>query len=546
MSHHAVEEALRNVLADNNAYIVPQRWLTLLQDPGTELSEREQTDLDAKRAEGKTKTFKKRILYGDRLHGDLYTLAEMVYITYEADDRAGKWFENLPKNKSETVHKIGQWIVKNRTRVAITDIQSHVGATDLTDVMKIEGYEDREVYYYLPQRDVIRHFFSMWGMDIKKLMKPTSDDILRLIGIMLTKEEMREYIPDILGKRRDAGGWQSIDAATGLARAVWPRLLALFIDSDVEIALPAGFNSEEMKRKVDERAGEGFFDEHGGFNPNNLDRIKLPWNESMLQSVLHSGRTDYEFVMAKYTHGTGGGPGAPENFADWESRHESWMLNYTPQRDAHLYLTIIFMWDKEHGFPLKPSVGEMPPGTGRDDEADTDVQINNPSTAPRTADKSTTQSKSSGSITTAIQHLTEARQKSTNALLQALVGGHANEGSAEKKTTDEQYETVGRIMDMRKAVKASEDDINESKKKRSRIEEKYADNPLKRSKKLKKINKEIEQQEKVKDTLKTTMMQYTAELARLNSMKSDAHKELDFSNDDMSSSSSSSESDDEL
>ncbi|KAL3799233.1 hypothetical protein ACHAWO_002263 [Cyclotella atomus] len=100
-------------------------------------------------------------------------------------------------------------------------------------------------------------------------------------------------------------------------------------------------------------------------------------------------------------------------------------------------------------------------------------------------------------------------------------------------------------MEMRKAVKASEDDTVKSKKKRSKIEEKYADNPLKHSKKLKKINQEIEQQEKVKDTLKTTMMQYTAELARLNTAKSNVQKELNYSDSNIMSSSSSSESEDE-
>lgn len=282
-SHPSVQEALRQVLADPNAFIEHQKWLSYLQDYGTPLSEKDQKELDAKREEGKTKTFKQRVLHGDRLHADLYKLANMLHITYQTDDRAGKWFENLPKNKSETIHKIGQWIVKNRTRVAITDIQSHVGATDLTDVMRMDGFQDREVYYYLPQREAVAHFFGVWGMDIKKIMKPTNDDILRLLGIMLTREEMRENIPDILNKRREEGGWQSIDAASGLSRAVWPRLLALFIDSEVQIALPPNFNSEEMKRQVDERAGEGFFDQHGGFNPNNQERMKLPWNESMLQ-----------------------------------------------------------------------------------------------------------------------------------------------------------------------------------------------------------------------------------------------------------------------
>jgi hypothetical protein len=123
------------------------------------------------------------VLYADRLHPDLYKLAKMVYVTYQHEDRAGKWFNNLPKNKSETTHKIGQWIVKHRTRVNITDVQSHVGATDLMDVMKIDGYADREVYYYLPQCEAITYFFGIWGMDMKKVMTPINDDVLRLLGI---------------------------------------------------------------------------------------------------------------------------------------------------------------------------------------------------------------------------------------------------------------------------------------------------------------------------------------------------------------------------
>ncbi|KAL3799232.1 hypothetical protein ACHAWO_002262 [Cyclotella atomus] len=163
MSQSSVEEALRQVLADPNSFIEHKKWLTLLQDYGEPLSETEQEELDAKRApEGKTKPFKQRVLYGDRLHTDLYKLSTMLYITYQADDKAVKWFDNLPKNKSEAIHKIGQWIVKNRTQVAITDIQSHVGESDLTEVMGIEGYEDRELYYYMPQREAISHFFGVW------------------------------------------------------------------------------------------------------------------------------------------------------------------------------------------------------------------------------------------------------------------------------------------------------------------------------------------------------------------------------------------------
>ncbi len=82
------------------------------------------------------------------------------------------------------------------------------------------------------------------------------------------------------------------------------------------IALPSNFNTEEMKKKVDKRAGERFFEKHGGFNPNNIEQIKFPWNVSMLQSLLQVGRSEFEFVMRKYTTGTREGSGVPENFAD--------------------------------------------------------------------------------------------------------------------------------------------------------------------------------------------------------------------------------------
>ncbi len=535
-THPSVEEALRQALADPKAFIEHKNWLSLLQDYGEPLSDKDQKALDVKRSEGKSKTFPKRVLYADRLHPDLYKLAEMVYLTYQHEDRAGKWFDNLPKNKSETIHKIGQWIVKHRTRVDIADVQSHVGATDLMDVMKIDGYADREVYYYLPQREAITYFFGIWGLDMKKIMTPTNDDVLRLLGIMLTLEEMREHIPDILNKRRDEAGWRSMDAAPGLARAVWPRLLTLFTDPEVMIELPPNFNCDDMRRQVDERAGEGFFDRHAGFNPNNIERLKLPWNESMLKSVLQVGRSDYELVMKKYIWGTGGGDGAPENFADWQNRHESWLLNYTPQQDAHLYLTIVFMWDKQHGFPLKPPAGKMPPGTGLDDEAEAnDSGINS-------AINTGKQLKGNGDLNSAIKQLTAARKQSTNELLKALVGsGHmgGDDYDDDKMTSDEQFTIVGRIMEMRKVVKACDDDIIESKKKRTHIKEKYADIPSKRKKWLKKINKEIEQQEKVKATFKATMMQYTDKLAKLNSTKSNVEKELDYGDGDDDSSNSS-------
>lgn len=98
------------------AYPSTGSWLSL--------SEKDQADLDTKKAVGKSKTFKQWVLYSDLLHSNLYKLATMVDITYQADNKARKYFDNLLKNKSKAIHKIGQWIVKNHTRVAIMDLSN--------------------------------------------------------------------------------------------------------------------------------------------------------------------------------------------------------------------------------------------------------------------------------------------------------------------------------------------------------------------------------------------------------------------------------------
>ena len=326
----SVDETKRQLLADPKAFVDNQQWITLIQDLGEPLTQKERHGLNEARAKSKKKSFKERILADDRLHSNLYKLAKMLYHTYNLDDKGGKWFKNLPKNPSEPVHKIGKWLASNRTKVRRPDIHSHQ-STDLTEAMRLDGFKDRKVYYYLPQREALSYFFSIWGVKMDDLMRPTVDDKVRLLGILLTIEEMREYIPDILSKRRGDTGWRAMDAATGLSRAAWPLLLEKFIDEEVNITLPVEFFGDDMRREVDAKAGDGFYNLHSEFDPNNIERMKLPWNETWIKIVLKEARTAYEKMMTKYQKGTGGGPGAPENFVDWRNRHESYILDYTDQ-----------------------------------------------------------------------------------------------------------------------------------------------------------------------------------------------------------------------
>ena len=154
------------------------KWVSSLQDEGRELTVDEAADVQQK----PTKRFSKKIRFAGRLYPHLYSLAEVVYITFQLDSKGGKWFTNLVKGKSDGVHKIGKWIAENRTRVARADIHSHE-SDELNAMLGEDEYKDKGVLYYLPQREMISHFFSLWGTNFDDLLKPTIDDKLRLLGI---------------------------------------------------------------------------------------------------------------------------------------------------------------------------------------------------------------------------------------------------------------------------------------------------------------------------------------------------------------------------
>ena len=70
--------------------------------------------------------------------------------------------------------------------------------------------------FVLPQRDVISVCHSNYGKAAES-RRPTSDDKVRAVGISMTNEDIRELIPDTLGKTK--GGTRSeLDAAASKSR----------------------------------------------------------------------------------------------------------------------------------------------------------------------------------------------------------------------------------------------------------------------------------------------------------------------------------------
>jgi hypothetical protein len=182
---------------------------------------------------------------------------------------------------------------------------------------------------------------------------------------------------------------------------------------------------------IDSLRGPGTFDEYAQFDPNNEDRISLLWTPAEVANIFKKMRTEYQKAMDKFTMGTGGGTGAPEGFSVWEERHAGYVVNYDVQ-PCNIYLSLVYMWDKEYSFcfvdkkdPLPPdcAIGDGWTGGNNNNEDDDnrnesgfdDRCTNNTPKLKQRANKTTSSMKKSESnVVKMMEQLVSARKESQN------------------------------------------------------------------------------------------------------------------------------------
>ncbi len=100
------------------------------------------------------------------------------------------------------------------------------------------------------------------------------DDKVCAVGIAITDEDIRQFLPDMLGKTK--GGTRSeLDAAVARSRWGFHLLHEKIAGKEVVVTLPVQWEDPETACKIDERLGAGMFEEHAQFDPNNHSRIEL-------------------------------------------------------------------------------------------------------------------------------------------------------------------------------------------------------------------------------------------------------------------------------
>jgi hypothetical protein len=126
---------------------------------------------------------------------------------------------------------------------------------------------------------------------------------------------------------------------------------------------------EETKTSIEALTFDGQFELHGAFDPNNLAWIELSWMQKGVNGTFGKVVLEYQECMKRYTLGTGGSPGAPENFSTWQTQGEGYMSQNT-QQACNIYLVVVHIWDKQFEFPFVPKKDPMPDNCMIDDIVD--------------------------------------------------------------------------------------------------------------------------------------------------------------------------------
>jgi hypothetical protein len=205
-----------------------------------------------------------------------------------------------------------------------------------------------------------------------------------------------------------------------------------------------------------------------------------------------------------------GGDGAPLNYVIWQTRDPLAFCTYGKQ-NAQLYLTPVYMCDKDYGFILVEPKETLPPGCTVEDG----VGVQPPSTAK----KSVTDDELMGQFSQQMQSLSELRALQTKEIQAVINGRDGLEDDAEdiiiqiERTTQlvDNFESKGSKLHSDKD-RILNGEGSQSEKKR----------------KLKPVLIDIKKNDKMVKALKFTLDKQRSELDKVNGQEEDGDNDDDL------------------
>ena len=261
-----------------------------------------------------------------------------------------KWkqchWEHPKKYTNGTVfkQKVVRFIVRDRKYIEKNDMPAYDSA------IFNNMYPHFEKVFYYPLKEFEDFAKDTWMLDVAKAEKDqdaTFNDVLRLFGVALKSDNRDELNLLNTGKcylRKDS------DSPLGRTGSIFFRFSEQFNDSGIVISDPT--RAVHLQTYPD-------------INLNLPDRICIQRDHVWLSNLYLRNLKDYRRAMHKWKQGTGGGPGAPEHYADWNTR-DDWTFSAYGGHKGDM-LAYIYMLDKDAGFPLLEMYDDAPVSKTRED-----------------------------------------------------------------------------------------------------------------------------------------------------------------------------------
>lgn len=521
------------LLADTSFRIPQDMWAEHVQDVGKAMSADEVAMYGEGANKGRPKHKTKLISHNNTFYPKLYRLASLLWGMM---DSRRSTFPRLPRdarNKSNVVHIIGNEIAGRRVPFQRADIHNAgTACLGFMDVIQTLQAERVTVFIY-SQELIVRFLYDKYGPEGEK-KRITTDDKIRVAGILFNCPDVRKYIGAMIGKTKATGNRDDLDASPGQKKAGFRFLYTKFIDEEVVVNLPPAWNTPETAASIDTKTTEGTFDQHGRFNPNNLARIALPWTQSEVTKIFDKVKSEYNAAMDNYTKGTGGGSGAPSDFAVWEERDPTYVVQYADQV-CNLYLAAVHMWDKEYQFVFVSIKAPMPNHCVIDDgydaiagDNDDDFIHRGSIPTPALRGKTASARKENGYLTV-LEKMSKGREEVKEntekivGLLESIVGGGGNTASDEKRQVMKDLKDTNDLID---TFEKKNDKLKiELRQKKKRAIGDISSAKLQKS--IKKIKASIKKNEKMIDTIEVELEDHRIKLDSIRAAS------IDVSNDDI-------------
>ena len=244
--------------------------------------------------------------------------------------------------------KVSKHIVSHRKRVLTSDIAS----SDLVFVQAMPPNGTSNPWY-LNLDEFMVHAEMWWKVDelaTRELMDPNVNDIVRLFSIAARGENRSDVVRLGIGRNQDHA---EMDGPLDAVDSIFYSWQKQFNDPDLTLAAPDRAVNLESYLSID---------------PNDLSRIQIERDHKFLRSVYFTELKLYNKATKKWQKGTGGGPGYPENFCDWQARDGEHFANYTSAGKGD-YLAWIYMLDKGANFVFN-TINDPPPASSTMEDGD--------------------------------------------------------------------------------------------------------------------------------------------------------------------------------